>query len=177
MTFSSKHKGYYVFIGRIDKEKGVAEAITLAKNLHKKLIIIGSSIPGQEYWEKKIKPQIDQKQILYLGHVEQKKVFNILKYAEAFIFPIQWDEPFGLVMIEAMACGVPVIAFNRGSVSEVVKNSYSGFVVNNLKEAKAALKNLSKINRKDCRQWVENEFTLEKMMNEYEKVYFKILNN
>lgn len=175
MPFSQKSKDYYVFIGRVRPEKGVDEAIILAKKMRKKLFILGSSIPSEDYWKKKIKPLIDQKQIIYLGHLKQDKVFQLLKYAEAFLFPIQWNEPFGLVMVEAMACGTPVVAYHKGSIPEIVKNNYSGFIVNNSDEAIKALKNISKIKRENCRKWVENNFSLQKMIDDYEKVYYQVL--
>lgn len=175
IPFSSIHKNYYVFIGRMRLGKAPDKAIELAKKMKKKLFLIGSHDEKDYYWQKKVKPHIDRKKIVYLGHLPQKKVFQVLQYAEAFVFPIQWDEPFGLVMIEAMACGVPVVGFNRGSVPEVVKNGYNGFVVKNEKEALRALKNIQQIKRENCRQWVAKKFTLKRMMDEYEKVYYQVL--
>lgn len=175
MPFSETHDGYLMFIGRIRPEKGVHEAIAMAKRIGKKLIIAGSSIPGDRYWEAQIKPFIDQKQIVYVGHQEQTKNFELLKKAEAFLFSVQYDEPFGLVLIEAQACGVPVVGYAHGAIPEVVKNGKTGFVVDSQDEVINALKKIGQIRRADCRKWVEENFSLKKMMDEYEKVYYEIL--
>jgi len=104
-------------------------------------------------------------------------VSDLLRNAKALLFPIRWEEPFGLVMIEAMACGTPVIAFNKGSVPEIVQHNKTGFVVENEDEMIEAIKNIDQINREDCRKYVEENFTVDKMVEGYEKVYRKIVNS
>jgi len=178
LKFREKKKNYLVWIGRSAPNKGAREAIIAAKKAGKKLILTGridkNSPVAMEYFEKEIKPRLGEN-IKYIGEINDKRKIKILGEAQAFLFPIRWEEPFGLVMIEAMACGTPVIAFNRGSVSEVVKNGKTGFVVKNLNQMVKAIKKINKINPYDCRTWVENNFTIEKMTDNYEEIYKKVL--
>jgi len=171
--FNKKPKDYFLSAGRISKEKGVHIACEIAKRTKINLKIAG--VPNNEYFQNKIKPYLRYKNIEYLGPIPYPKMPSLFKYAKGFLFPIQWEEPFGLVMVEAMACGTPVIAFNRGSVPEVVKDKKTGFVVNNINEAVKAVKKIDQIKREDCRKWVEEKFTVERMVDEYEKVYYEVL--
>ncbi len=172
-------KDYLVWLGRIYPKKGVAEAIKIAKKANKKLILAGNiaknSPASHNYFEQKIKPQFRKGKVEYIGEVNLSQKNKLLKNAFAFLNPIQWEEPFGLVMIEAMACGTPVIAFNRGAVPEVVKDGKTGFIVRNEKEMISAVKKIKQINRKDCRKHVEEKFSTEKMAIEYEKIYKKLI--
>ena len=129
---------------------------------------------NESYWEEKIKPEIDGRKIIYKGFVEQKEMYKIIKKAIAYILPLQWEEPFGLTMIEAMACGTPVVTFDRGSAKEVVKDGKTGFVVKNVSEMVKAIKKIDEIKRENCRAWVEKKFTIEKMVDDYEKIYYQI---
>jgi glycosyltransferase involved in cell wall biosynthesis len=95
--------------------------------------------------------------------------------AKVSLMPIKWEEPFGLTFIESMACGTPVIAFNRGSAKEVIKNKKTGFIVKNIKEMAGAIKKIDQIKRKDCRDWVKEKFTIEKMVQDYEQIFYKML--
>ena len=122
-----------------------------------------------------MKPFLKENEIEDLRFLERKNLSAFLGGAKALLFPINWEEPFGLVMIEAMACGTPVIAFNRGSVSEVVKHGKTGFVVENEKELIEAIKNIDQIKREDCRAHVEENFTIQTMVDGYEEAYRKIL--
>jgi len=170
--FSEKHNNYLLFVGRIMKEKGVAEAIQAAIKTGEKLLIIG---PAQKdsYWREKIEPYLGSK-IKYVGHVPRKKLFMYYRRAKALLFPIKWEEPFGLVMTEAMACGTPVIAFRRGSVPEIVKDGKTGFIVDNVAQMARAIKNIGLINRHDCRKHVEDKFSFKKMADEYEGQFLKL---
>ena len=122
-----------------------------------------------------MKPLIDNKQIEFIGEIGPKEKSDFLKNSRGLIAPIQWEEPFGLFFIEAMACGAPAIAFKRGAASEIISHRKSGFVVKTLDEMVEAIKNVNIIKRKSCRKWVEENFTTEKMVDEYEKLYYKIL--
>lgn len=175
IPFSEKNEGFLVFVGRIHPDKGTKEAIEIAKKIKKKLLIFGSYNENDQYWKKEIKPKIDGRNIIYMGYLPQKKFFSILKKAEAFVFPLQWEEPFGIALIEAMACGVPVVAFNRGSISEVVRDQKSGFVVETMEEMIGAIKKIKEIDRRECRKWIEENFTTEKMVNNYEKVFYRLI--
>lgn len=171
--FSQDHDDYLLFVGRLHPEKGVAEAVEVARLTGEKLLIIGPPVTG-EYWEKQVAPYLNEK-IKYLGYVPYKELYRYYQKAKATLVPIRWEEPFGLVMIESMACGAPVIAFRRGSVPEVVVNNKTGFIVDTLGEMIAALKKIEKIKRKDCRAHVEKNFTINHMVNRYEEEFLKLV--
>ena len=164
-----------MWTGRICKDKGIENAIKIARRAKVKLLLAGQVQPMyQEYFRKKIKPFLNSK-IRYLGEKTQGELIPLYQNAKALLYPIEWEEPFGLNMAESMACGTPVIAYNHGSVPEVVKDNKTGFVVKNIQEAVRAVKNIDKIKREDCRKWVEDNFTIKKMVDDYEKVYYQIL--
>ena len=168
-----KPSDYLLISGRISPEKGIYEAIKIAKIAKHRLIIIGRHTEDP-YWYKKIKPLLGGK-IEYKGLIPFLKVPEFYENAKALLMPIQWEEPFGLTMTEAMACGTPVIAFDRGSVKEVVKDGETGFIVKDIDEMVEAIKKIDQIDRKECRKWVEENFTIERMVSDYEKLYYKVL--
>lgn len=174
--FSQTPKRGCLFLNRISKEKGVEFAIKAAKKAGTSLDIYG---PGEKtYLKNSVLPHIDQN-ITYHGMVKKysDQWYKAYSEAKAFLLPIQWEEPFGLVMIEAMACGTPVIAFDRGSVREVIKQGKTGFIVKNVNEMAKAIKKIDQIDRRECREHVEKNFTVEKMVDEHEKIYYKVLEN
>jgi glycosyltransferase involved in cell wall biosynthesis len=180
--FSKKPKDYFLWVGRMEHYKGVENAIYVAKKTKIKLLLVGKIDPQKKkYFEEKIKPHLGNK-IQYLGEVSKNKLIKIYQGAIATLYPIEWEEPFGLIMTESMACGTPVIAFERGSVKEVIKNEKTGFVVPFLKGNRKnfdgiieAIERIGEIKREDCRAWVEKNFSVEKMVKNYEKIYYKIL--
>ncbi|KKS38775.1 MAG: hypothetical protein A3G49_04675 [Candidatus Sungbacteria bacterium RIFCSPLOWO2_12_FULL_41_11] len=172
-SFNSKPKKYLLTAGRIAESKGIYEAIQVAKRLKEKLIIVGRHTED-EYWHTKIKPNLG-KNIRYLGLLPYPKVASIYRNAKAFLFPIKWEEPFGLVMTESMACGTPVIAFNRGSVPEVIVDGKTGFIVDTVEEMVKAVKKIDLIDRSDCRAHVEKKFSVEQMVDDYEKEFLKLV--
>jgi len=171
--FSEKAEDFFLFVGRIAPEKGVAEAVEAARIADVNLVIVGPPVTGS-YWEERIKPYLGDK-IKYAGHVPYRNLYQYYQKAKAILVPIQWEEPFGLVMTEAMACGTPVIAFRRGSVPEVIKDKKTGFIVGNISEMAEAIKNIDSIKRKSCREHVENNFGMDKMVESYEKEFLKII--
>jgi len=174
--FSEEGGEYLAFLGRISPEKGPVQAIEAAKKAGLKLKMAAKvDLVDKAFFEKEVAPLIDQKQIIFLGEIDHKGKVELLKGAKALLCPIQWREPFGLFFIEAMACGTPVIAFDRGSAREIIEDKKTGFIVKNVKEIVQAIKNINKIDRRKCRQQVEKYFTVEKMTDGYEKVYYKIL--
>ena len=177
-SFNTKPKNYLVWLGRIHHGKGLWNAINVAKISNEKLIIAGNITckTDEEYFQS-VKSIIDGKQIKYIGEVDLKEKNELLRNAKALLFPTIWEEPFGLVMIEALACGTPVIGFDKGSVSEIVQHNKTGFVVKDDQQMTEAIKNIPKINRLDCRKHIEDNFTIEKMVDNYERVYEKILLN
>ncbi|KPJ57366.1 hypothetical protein AMJ49_02135 [Parcubacteria bacterium DG_74_2] len=173
--FNPESKDYFIWSARIDKYKGIENAIEIAKKAGVKLVLAGRLDPTQkQYFKKNIKPHLG-KQIRYIGEYSREEKSDFFGQAKALLYPIEWHEPFGLNMAEAMACGTPVIAFKMGSVPEVIKNGKTGFVVKNIKEAVEAVKNIEKIKRKDCRSWVEKNFTAQRMVSDYEKLYYRLL--
>ncbi len=183
--FNQAPKENCLFLNRISKEKGVEFAIKAAKKANINLDIYG---PGEKnYLKKSVLLHLNQK-ISYHGMVKKysPKWYRAYSEAKVFLFPIQWEEPFGLVMIEAMACGTPVIAFKHGSVPEIIKDGKTGFICksNDLNSMVKAIKKIYQMPeteyrkmRYNCRKHVEKNFTVEKMVNNYEKIYYKILEN
>jgi len=171
--FSGKSKNHCLFLGRLLPTKGVKEAIRAVKIAKEKLIIAGTPNEG-EYWEKEIKPHLG-KSIQYAGNIPYEETYKYYGQAKVTLCPIQWEEPFGLTFIESMACGTPVIAFDRGSVREVIRDGKTGFIVKNTKEMVEAIKKINQIDRRECRRQVEKNFSIEKMVNNYEKIFYQIL--
>ena len=168
-------KEYLMFLGRIEEIKGTKEAIEVALKTNNKLIIAGNIQEGHdEYFEKYIKPHLDNPLIDYVGPVNDEQKLYYLQRSKALLFPIKWEEPFGIVMIEAMACGTPVIAFKRGSVPEVVKDGITGYIVNNVKEMADAVEKLDNIDRRVVRKDCENRFSEEVIAKQYIELLKKI---
>jgi len=175
-----KDAGYFASIGRIIQNKGVHTAIDACKNTGNALRFAGKyysskADKGQDYWSKHIKPHVDNKQIIYEGFISDvKQKSGFLGGAKALLFPIEWMEPFGVVIIEAMACGTPVIAFPGGAVEEIIQDGVNGYVVSNQAELEKAMGKVQTINRRKCREYVEQNYTIEIMAKRYEKVYEKL---
>jgi glycosyltransferase involved in cell wall biosynthesis len=167
-------KTHLLFLGRIEDIKGTREAIEVALATNNKLIIAGNIQPGHdEYFNTLIKPHLNNPLIQYVGPVNDEQKLYYLQRAKAFLFPIKWEEPFGIVMAEAMACGVPVIGFRRGSVPEVVKHGETGFVVNSVEEMIEAVGNINKINLSEVRQDCVNRFSVEVIAMQYLDLFEK----
>ncbi|PIQ92057.1 MAG: glycosyl transferase [Parcubacteria group bacterium CG11_big_fil_rev_8_21_14_0_20_39_14] len=172
--FNPKPKDYFVWIARIDKYKGIENAIKAAEITGVKLLLAGRLDPfRKEYFKEKIKPHLSKK-IKYIGELSKNQLSDFYGGAKACLYPIEWEEPFGLIVVEAMACGTPVIAFNHGSMPELITKD-TGFVVNNISEMVRAIKKVDKIDREKCRQRVEKYFTYSKMVDEYEKLYYSLI--
>ena len=167
-------KPYLSFLGRIAPVKGLHTAIAVAKKAGIPLKIAGEVQPiFREYFERQVKPHIDGKMIEYVGEADLETKNELLGDSMAMLFPIEWDEPFGLVMIEAMACGTPVMAFPRGSVPEVVKDGISGYVCRSADEMVEKLRDL-RLEPGRVREYVEREFSLDRMVDEYAALYRKL---
>jgi len=174
--FNSKPKNYLLWLSSLIPEKGPAAAIEIAKMTGEKLIISGPIFSyAADYFEHRIKPLIDGEQIQFVGESDFKKKVELFKNAKALLFPIRRQEPFGLVVIESMACGTPVIAFREGSMPELIEHGKNGFLVNNKIEAMRALKKVKNISRDYCRQYIEKNFPLKRMVNRYERLYKKLI--
>lgn len=166
-----------VFLGRIQKEKGTHIAIEVAKRTDRKLIIAGN-IPleniHQHYFNEMVKPCIDDNQIIYIGAVNDEQKNDLLGNAFAFLMPVTWGEPFGIVMAEALACGTPVIGFRQGAIPEIVIDGVNGFVCNNTDEMIDAVNRIELIDRSACRKIAEEKFSSTVLGRQYEQLYFTI---
>lgn len=167
---------YLVFLGRLSPEKGPHLAIEIAKRSGWHLKIAGKvDVVDREYFEQKIKPHIDGKQIEYLGEANHAQKCELMGGAVATLFPITWREPFGLVMIESMATGTPVIAMELGSTPEIIVHGQTGFLCRTVDECIAAIDQVPQLNRLSCREHVVKNFSVEQMTDGYEAVYQQIL--
>jgi glycosyltransferase involved in cell wall biosynthesis len=167
---------YLAFLGRISPEKGTHLAIAIAQRSGWQLKIAGKiDIVDVEYYETLVKPHIDGKQIEYLGEANHRQKNVLMGGAVATLFPITWREPFGLVMIESMASGTPVIAIELGSTSEVIAHGQSGFLCQDVDECIAAIDRIPALSRQACRQHVIDKFGVQRMVEGYEAVYHQII--
>ena len=160
--------------GRFHHDKGAKEAIEIARTCRRKLVMAGI-IQDESYFKKHVKPFIDDRQVIYVGSADPKKRNDLLGKAAALLHPINFNEPFGLSVIESMACGTPVIAINRGSMSELIQDGKNGFLVSNTDEAIKAVERVKGIDRAYCRKIVEDNFTIDRMVEKYIAVYEQLL--
>ncbi|MBW4564827.1 MAG: glycosyltransferase family 4 protein [Mojavia pulchra JT2-VF2] len=167
---------YLAFLGRLSPEKGPHLAIEIAKRSGWRLKMAGKvDIVDRDYFEQEIKPHIDGKQIEYLGEANHAQKCELMGGAVATLFPITWREPFGLVMIESMATGTPVIAMELGSTPEVIAHGHTGFLCRTVDECIAAIDKVPQLNRLACREHVVKNFSVQRMVDGYEAVYQQIL--
>jgi glycosyltransferase involved in cell wall biosynthesis len=168
-------ESYLAFVGRISPEKGVDLAIEIAKRAGMQIRIAAKvDAADREYFDERIKPLLDHPLVEYIGEIGDSEKSQFLGGARALLFPIDWPEPFGLAMIEAMACGTPVIAFRRGSVPEVIDNGITGFIVENVDEAVRAVSLLDRLSRRRCREVFEERFSASRMARDYVAVYERL---
>jgi glycosyltransferase involved in cell wall biosynthesis len=165
-------QSYLAFLGRISPEKGVDKAIRIAARAGMKLKIAAKvDNADKKYFETEIKPLLSQGHVEFIGEIDDSQKPAFLSGAHATLFAIDWPEPFGLVMIESMACGTPVIAFDRGSVPEVMDDGLTGFIVNNEDQAVAAIGRLNQLDRGRVRQQFDRRFTARRMAQDYLDLY------
>jgi len=179
-TFNEKPEDYFLWLGKFNPDKGAKEAILAAKKAKVKLIVAGAidKVESEDYryYINEVKPLIDGKQIIFIGELDDKEKNKVYGNAKGFLNPIKWNEPFGLVMAESMATGTPVISFNNGAAPEIIVDGKTGFLVNSIDEMVKKIKKIDLIKRKECRNRVEKHFSIDIMVNEYENVYYQILN-
>ncbi|MGD1874830.1 MAG: glycosyltransferase [Mastigocoleus sp.] len=169
-----------VFLSRVDRIKGAHNAIAAAKKTGRRLLIAGNQVnseEGKRYWEEEIAPHLGKDGIEYVGAVNDTQKNELLGKAAAMIVPIEWDEPFGIVFAEALACGTPVISSGRGSLPEIVRQGVDGFLIKNLEETTAAIEKLNTIDRQNCRHRAEQCFSAEVIVDKYEELYRSLLSN
>ncbi|MEN8153511.1 MAG: glycosyltransferase family 4 protein [Acidobacteriota bacterium] len=174
-TFNSEGGDYLLFFGRIHHDKGTHEAIQIAKKGGMKLIISGI-IQDRDYFDSMVKPFINDKDIVFVGASGPDKRNDLLGNAYALLHPINFEEPFGLSVAESMMCGTPVLAFNRGSMPELIRNGETGFLVDDVDGAVEVLWKIKNINREDCRDMSKKKFSQKKMVKDYINVYGRIIN-
>ena len=174
-TLKESKGDYLLFFGRIHPDKGTWEAIQIAKKSKMKLIISGI-VQDETYFKERIFPYLNSEDIIYVGSSGPEKRNTLMNEALALLHPIRFNEPFGLSVAEAMFCGTPVIAFNRGSMPELIENEKTGFLVYDVDESAERIKDVSAISPAYCREWAEKNFSREKMVKDYITVYNKILN-
>ena len=166
---------YLAFLGRISPEKGADRAIEIAKRVDMPLKIAAKvDRADRRYFKRVVEPLLNDPHVEWVGEISDQQKNEFLGNAYALLFPIDWPEPFGLVMIEAMACGTPVIAYERGSVPEIMENGVTGFVVRELDPAAEAVRQVRNLNRACCREVFEKRFTATRMASDYMNVYERV---
>ncbi len=174
--FNDSPHDYLAFLGRIHPQKGPVHAINVARATGQRLIIAAKTDPAEfNYLRRRIKPLIDGRQIIFIGEVGHEEKVKLLRNARAVLSPLQWDEPFGIVNLEAMACGTPVITTRRGSMPEIIEDGKTGFLCRTSAEMRWAIENIDTIDRSYCRKYVEQRFTAHKMAQNYIKVFKKVI--
>ena len=167
---------YLAFLGRMSPEKGPHHAIAIAKQSGWRLKMAGKvDVADRAFFEQEIAPQIDGKQIEYLGEANHAEKVELLGNAAITLFPINWQEPFGLVMIESMCTGTPVLGFGMGSVPEVIAHGQTGFVCHSLEDMIALIPDALKLSRQTCRDYVVSRFSVTRMVDDYEAAYQQLL--
>ena len=165
-----------VFLSRVEPIKGAHLAIAIAKKSGRRLVLAGNRVEtgsAKGYWDKEIAPHLGKNGISYVGEVDDLQKNELLGKAAALLVPVQWDEPFGIVFVEALACGTPVISCPRGALPEILEEKKEGFLISNETEGAGAVKLIGTISREDCRRRVEKKFSLTKVSDQYIRIYEK----
>ena len=178
IPFNDQPEDFLIAVGRMTPGKGIAEAIRIAKKAKSRLLIVGqisSHLPWSEkYFSKEIQPQIDGDRIRHIERLPHDELMQTVGRAKGFLFPPQWEEPFGLAIAEAMAAGTPVLTYPRGSMPELVKHGESGYLIDTEEEMVEAIHRIECLDRSRCRKWVEENFSVEQMVDGYERLYRRI---
>ncbi|HXG05343.1 MAG TPA: glycosyltransferase family 4 protein [Candidatus Binatia bacterium] len=176
VPFAPRGGDSLVFLGRVSPEKRPDLAIAVAKRLGLPLRIAAKvDRPDRDYFEHEIRPLLDHPLIEFVGEVSDAEKWRLLGEASALLFPVDWPEPFGITMIEALACGTPVVARPCGAVPEVIRDGEVGFLADSLDDLVGAVKRIDLIDRARCRRWVEERFSVSVMVDRYEAVYRRLL--
>lgn len=175
-SFHEQRGDYLAFVGRISPEKGLDQAIEIARRVGMRLKVAAKiDKADRAYYEREIKPLMQSPHVEFVGEVGDSEKEAFLGKAHALLFPVNWPEPFGLVMIESFACGTPVVAYRSGSVPEVMCDGVSGFIVDSLEEAVAAVEQVAHLSRRRCRAYFEARFSVARMVDEYLDVYQRLV--
>jgi glycosyltransferase involved in cell wall biosynthesis len=175
IPYNDRPEDFFMIVGRMTPGKGIAEAIRIAKRADVKLLIVGhvtQHLPwSEDYFLNEIKPHIDGDHIRYIERLAYRDIVQTMGKAKGFLFPLQWDEPFGMVVIEAMAAGTPVLAYGRGSMPELIKHGQTGYLVENEAEMVEMTRRIGDLDRALCRSWVQQHFSVDQMVEGYERLY------
>ena len=178
VPFNGAPEEFLVIVGRIVPNKGISDAIRIAKAAGERLVIVGDVTPylpwSRRYYEEEVKPHVDGDRVRHVEHLPNNEVVSLVGRAKAFLFPLQWEEPFGLAVAEAMAVGTPVVTYPKGSMPELVRHGETGYLVDSEGEAVEALSQVGSLDRRRCRQWVEERFTIDGMVSNYEALYRRL---
>ncbi len=173
--FGADGEDFLVIVGRIAPNKGIADAIRIAKAAGERLVIVGHAPPqlpwAERYYREEVEPHVDGDRVRHAPHLPNDEVLKLVSRAKGFLFPLQWEEPFGLAVAEALAVGAPVIAYPKGAMPEVIAHGRTGFLVETEAEAVRAIARLGEIDRRACRAWVQQQFPISRMVEGYEAVY------
>jgi glycosyltransferase involved in cell wall biosynthesis len=177
LLFNDKPLGNYLaFLGRISPEKGPDHAIEIARRAGMPLRIAAKvDDADREYFERRIRPEVDDRFVEFIGEINEAEKGHFLGNARALLFPVDWPEPFGLVVIEAMACGTPVIAFRRGAVTEILEEGVTGFTVESVDQAVQAVQRVNDLERRQIRRRFEQRFSAERVSRDYLAIYRKLI--
>ncbi len=175
IPFNRTPEDYLVLVARMTPSKGVVEAIRIARAAGERLVLIGPVsryLPwSRAFYDEQVAPHVDGDRVMHISEAPNHRTLGIVSRAKAFLFPLQWDEPFGLAMVEAMACGTPVVAFERGSVPELIADGVSGLIIGSEEEAARALPVAASLDRRAVRSHAEERFTHQRMVDGYEALY------
>lgn len=178
IPFNDEPQDFFIAVGRMTPGKGIAEAIRIAKKAGARLLIVGqvtAHLPwSEQYFSQEILPHVDGDGVRHVERLPHDQLMRIVGQAKGFLFPPQWEEPFGLAVAEAMAAGTPVLTYPRGSMPELVKHGESGYLSRTEDEMVDAIKRVGSLDRRRCRAWVEANFSVERMVQGYETLYRRI---
>ncbi|HWP56590.1 MAG TPA: glycosyltransferase family 4 protein [Candidatus Acidoferrales bacterium] len=178
VPFNDRPEDFFITVGRMTPGKGIAEAIRIARRARVRLVIVGDvtrHLPWSEsYFLEQVRPFVDGAQIQHIPRLARADLMRLMSRARGFLFPLQWEEPFGMVVTEAMAAGTPVIAYRRGSMPELIRHGETGFLCADEDEAVRAVAAIGGLDRSRCRSWVRENFSIERMVEAYEKIYREV---
>lgn len=179
IPFNDQPEDFFIIVGRMTPGKGIAEAIRIVKKAGARLLIVGdvtSHLPwSEDYFSKEVRPHVDGEKIRHIERMPHSTLMEWVGRARGFLFPLQWDEPFGMVVVEAMAAGTPVLAYRRGAMPELIKDRETGYLLDDESSMVEALSSVGRLNRKGCREWVEKNFSVERMVDGYERIYRNVI--
>ena len=175
IPFNASPEDFFIIVGRMTPGKGIAEAIRIAKKSTARLLIVGhvtTHLPwSEDYYLNEVKPHIDGDRVRYIEKLGYHDVLRLMGRAKGFLFPLQWDEPFGMVVVEAMATGTPVLAYRRGAMDELIQHGETGYLLDTESEMVEMVQRIGTMDRSRCRAWVAERFSVKKMVDAYERLY------